>query len=106
MPSEDIRKFTPVSYRTSAFWSCYPAPTPLLQQITPSRAWGTADHTRSLVESFVLASLSSALVFIIGAHAFRTVCLASLTDALIFITVVPVTLNGAQFSPTGAATTR
>ena len=61
---------------------------------------------RSLVELFVLASLSGALVFIIGAHAFQTVCLASLTDALIFITVVPVTLTGAQFSPTGAATAR
>ena len=48
MPSQDVRKFTPVSYRTSALWGCCPAPTPLLQLITPSRASGTAGHVRSL----------------------------------------------------------
>ena len=30
MPSQDIWKFTPVSYRTSALWGRYPALTPLL----------------------------------------------------------------------------
>ena len=50
MPSQDIWKFTPMSYRTSALWGRCPAPTPLLQLelITPSRASGTADHVRSL----------------------------------------------------------
>ena len=43
----DIWKFTPVSYRTSALWGRCPAPTPLLQLITPSRASGTADHVQS-----------------------------------------------------------
>ena len=46
--SQDVRKFTPVSYRTSALLGCCPALTPLLQLITPSRASGTADHVRSL----------------------------------------------------------
>ena len=48
MASQDVRKFTPVSYRTSALWGRCPALTPLLQLITPSRASGTADHVRSL----------------------------------------------------------
>ena len=52
MPSQDIWKFSPVSYRTSAFWGRYPALTPLLQLITPSRASGTADHVRSLDDLF------------------------------------------------------
>ena len=49
-PSQDVWKFTPVSYRTSALWGRCPALTPLLQLITPSRASGTADHVRSLVD--------------------------------------------------------
>ena len=48
MPSQDVRKFTPVSYRTSALWGCCPAFTPHLQLITPSRAFGTANHVQSL----------------------------------------------------------
>ena len=48
VPSQDVWKFTPVSYRTSALWGRCPALTPLLQLITPSRALGTADHVRSL----------------------------------------------------------
>ena len=44
----DIRKFTPLSYRTSALWGRCPALTPPLQLITPSRASGTADHVQSL----------------------------------------------------------
>ena len=48
MPSQDVWKFTPVSYRTSALWGRCPALTPLLQLITASRASGTADHVRSL----------------------------------------------------------
>ena len=47
-PSQDVWKFTIVSYRTSALWGRCPALTPLLQLITPSRASGTADHVRSL----------------------------------------------------------
>ena len=47
-PSQDVWKFTPVSYRTSALWGRCPALTPLLQLITPSRASSTADHVRSL----------------------------------------------------------
>ena len=46
--SLDVWKFNPVSYRTSALWGHYPALTPLLQLITPSRASGTADHVQSL----------------------------------------------------------
>ena len=46
--SQDVWKFTPVSYRTSALWGRCPAPTQLLQLITPSRASGTADHVQSL----------------------------------------------------------
>ena len=46
--SQDVRKFTPVSYRTLALWGRCPAPTQLLQLITPSRALATADHVRSL----------------------------------------------------------
>ena len=53
MPSQDVWKFTPVSYRTSAPWGCCPAFTPLLQLITPSRASGTADHVRSLDDLLV-----------------------------------------------------
>ena len=58
MPSQDVWKFTPVSYRTSALWGRCPALTPLLQLITPSRASGTADHVRSLDDllDFILAS--------------------------------------------------
>ena len=48
VPSQDIWKFTPVSYRTAALWGRCPALTPLLQLITPSRASGTADHVRCL----------------------------------------------------------
>ena len=48
VPSQDVWKFTPVSYRTSALWGRCPALTLLLQLITPSRALGTADHVRSL----------------------------------------------------------
>ena len=47
-PSQDVWKFTTVSYRTSALWGRCPALTPLLHWITPSRASGTADHVRSL----------------------------------------------------------
>ena len=53
MPSQDVWKFTPVSYRTSALWGRCPALTPLLQLITPSRASGTADHVRSLDDLFL-----------------------------------------------------
>ena len=48
----DVRKFTPVSYRTSALWGRFPALTQLPQLITPSRALGTADHVRSLDDLF------------------------------------------------------
>ena len=48
MPSQDVRKFTPMSYRTSVLWGHCPALTQLLQLITPSRASGTADHVGSL----------------------------------------------------------
>ena len=48
MPSQDVWKYTPVSYRTSALRGRCPALTPLLQLITPSRTSGTADHVRSL----------------------------------------------------------
>ena len=54
MPSQDVWKFTPVSYRTSALLGCCPALTPLLQLIIPSRASGTADHVRSLDDLFHL----------------------------------------------------
>ena len=47
-PSQDVWKFTPVSYRTSALWGRCPALTPLLHLITATRATGTADHARSL----------------------------------------------------------
>ena len=50
VPSQDVWKFTPVSYRTLALWSRCPALTPFLQPITPSRASGTADHVRSLYD--------------------------------------------------------
>ena len=53
MPSQDVWKFTPVSYRTSALWGRCPALTPILQLITPSRASGTADHVRSLDDLFL-----------------------------------------------------
>ena len=52
MPSQDVRKFTPVSYRTSALWGRCPALTLLLQLIIPSRASGTADHVQSLDDLF------------------------------------------------------
>ena len=42
--AQDVWKFSPVSYRTSALWGRCPALTSLLQLITPSRASGTADH--------------------------------------------------------------
>ena len=54
MPSQDVWKFTPVSYRTSALWGRCPALTPLLQLITTSRASGTADHVQSLDDLFLL----------------------------------------------------
>ena len=41
IPSQDIWKFTLMSYRTLALWGRCPA-------LTPSRASGTADHVRSL----------------------------------------------------------
>ena len=47
-PSQDVWKFTPVSYRTLALWGRCPAPTQLLQLITPSRASVTADQVRPL----------------------------------------------------------
>ena len=50
--SQDVRKFTPVSYRISVLWGCCPALTPLLQLIIPSRASGTADHVQSLDDQF------------------------------------------------------
>ena len=43
MSSQDVRKFTLVSYRTSALWGRCPALTPLPQLITPSRAPGSLD---------------------------------------------------------------
>ena len=62
MPSnvapQDVWKFTPVSYRTSALWGRCPALTLLLQLITPSRASGTADHVQSLDDLLSLSSLS------------------------------------------------
>ena len=63
MPSQDVWKFTPVSYRTSALWGRCPALTPIFQLITPSRASGTADHVRSLDDLFSLhVSFSSCLI--------------------------------------------
>ena len=56
MPYQDVWKFTPVSYRTSALWGRCPALTPLLQLITPSRVLGTADHVRSLDDLFFFLS--------------------------------------------------
>ena len=44
MPPQDVWKFPPVFYRTSALWGCCPALTPPLYWITPSRASGIADH--------------------------------------------------------------
>ena len=55
MPSQDIRKFTPVSYRISALWGRCPALTPPLQLITPSRESGTADHVQSLDDLLLFA---------------------------------------------------
>ena len=52
MPSQDVWKFTSVSYRTSALWNRCPALTLLFQLITSSRASGTADHVRSLDDLF------------------------------------------------------
>ena len=43
MHPQDVWKFTPVSYRTSALWGRCPTLTPLPQLITPSRAPGTLD---------------------------------------------------------------
>ena len=54
MPSQDVWKFTPVSYRTSALWGRCPALTSIFQLITPSRASGTADHVRSLDDLFII----------------------------------------------------
>ena len=52
MPSnvapQDVWKFTPVSYRTSALWGRCPALTSPLHLNTSSRATGTIDHVRSL----------------------------------------------------------
>ena len=48
VPPQDVWKFPPVFYRTSALWGRCPALTPLLHWITPSRASGTADQVRSL----------------------------------------------------------
>ena len=55
MPSQDVCKFTPVSYRTLALWGCCPTLTTLLQLITPSRASGTTDHVQSLDDLFITA---------------------------------------------------
>ena len=44
----DVRKFTPVSYRSSSLWGPCPALTPLLKLIIPSRELGTADHVQVL----------------------------------------------------------
>ena len=55
----DVRKFTPVSYRTSVLWGRYPALLQLFQLITPSRASGTADHVRFWVSIKVPALSSS-----------------------------------------------
>ena len=55
-PSQDVWKFTPVSYRTSALWGRCPALTPLLVMITRSGASGTADHVRSLDDLLMLPS--------------------------------------------------
>ena len=59
MPSQDVWKFTPVSYRTLALWGRRPAITPLLQLITPSRALGTADRAPSLEALLDLVWMSS-----------------------------------------------
>ena len=59
MPSQDVRKFTPVSCRTSALWGRCPALTPLLQLITQSRASGTADHVRCLDDLFRVSTKQS-----------------------------------------------
>ena len=48
LPSQDVWKFTPVSYKSSSLWGRCPALTPLLQVIAPSGASGTADHAQSL----------------------------------------------------------
>ena len=58
MPTQDVREFTPVSYRTSALWGRCPALTLLLQLITPSSASGTADHVQSLDDLFSSFQLS------------------------------------------------
>ena len=57
MPSQDVRKFTPVSYRTLALWGHCPALAPLMQLITPRRALGTADHVRSLDDQLCSGTL-------------------------------------------------
>ena len=51
MPSQDVRKFTPVSYRTLALLGCCPA---LTQLFPPSRALGIAEHVQSLDDLFDL----------------------------------------------------
>ena len=56
MPSQDVWKFTPVSYRTLALWGHCPAVTLLFQLIISSRASGTADHVRSLDDLLVYFS--------------------------------------------------
>ena len=53
MPPQDVWKFPPVFYRTSALWGRCPALTPPSYWINPSRASGTADHVRSLDDLFV-----------------------------------------------------
>ena len=58
MPPQDVWKFPPVSYRTSALSGCCPALTPLFQLITPSSASGTTDHVQSLDDLFSSFHLS------------------------------------------------
>ena len=64
MPSQDVRKFTPVSYRTSVLWGRCPALTPPLQVITPSRASGTADHVQSLDDLLKTVPLKPRIVLL------------------------------------------
>ena len=91
MPSQDVWKFTPVSYRTSALWGRCPALTPLLQVITPGRASGTADHVRSLDDLFFLLSSSPfsfhlLLHFLLPFHHVLLVVLILLNSFFFFLT--------------------
>ena len=55
MPSQDIWKFTPVSYRTLARWGRCPTFTLFFHLITLSKALVTADHVRALADLFITA---------------------------------------------------